>query len=125
MEVTCLFLHFNNSTSDNPIGHRATDEEVGQAIAYEAGLSFATLPPEGGPLAAPAWVQGLFGYLNNRFDTIDNSIRGVQGEFTILLANSHAALDAPLYDPTRPGEWVFLAAPNPTSRDNLMTFDCE
>jgi len=194
-EVT-LFPHFTNtSISDNPIGLRATDEEVGEAIAYKAGLSFATIPPPGAPHAAPLWVQGLYAYLNNqfngignrldgidnrldgidnrfdgidnrldgidnrlhgmdnRFDGIDNRLDGIdnrldvidnrldgidnrlnvvdnnvqtlRGEFVILLANSNAALDAPLYDPTLPGQWVFLAAPNPTSRDHLMTFDCE
>ncbi len=79
------------------MGLRATDEEVGQAIAYKAGLSFATIPPEGVPPAAPAWVQGLFEYLDNRFNAIDNSIQSIRGEFSILLANSHTALDAPLY----------------------------
>ena len=52
-EVT-LFPHFTNIfISDNPMGLRATDEEVGEAIAYEAGLSFATIPPQGAPHAAP------------------------------------------------------------------------
>jgi len=77
-------------------------------------------------------VQGLYGYLDNKFNAIDNrfnavdkSIQFIREEFIILMANSHTALDAPLYDPTLPGQWVFLAAPNPTSCNNLMSFDCE
>ena len=105
-----LTLHVNYSTPDNP----ATADKVGQAVAYKAGLSFAAVPPPG----APAWVQGLYDYLNNRFEV-------ARGEQVILLANSQAGHGAPLYDPTLPGQWASLVAPNPTSRDDLMGFDCE
>ena len=65
-------------------------------------------------------IDNRFNAIDNRFDAMDLCIRSLHGEFLIL-----AAVDAPLYDPTRPGQLEFLAAPNPTSRDNLLTFDCE
>jgi hypothetical protein len=151
---------------DNPDGVPATDDEVGQAVGYKAGLSFAAVPPPG---AEPAWVRGLYAYLDNKFEAVHaefealrsevqavhgevqavrgevqavhgevQAVRGevqavhgevqaVRGEHwqAILLANSQAGHIAPLYDPTRPGQWALLVAPNPTSRDNLMGFDCE
>jgi hypothetical protein len=40
-------------------------------------------------------ANNRFDAIDKRFDTIDNHIQSVREEFTILLANSHAALDAP------------------------------
>ena len=78
------------------------------------------MPSAGAPAAAaPIWVQGLYAYL----DAAKNDIARLRGEHMILLANSQAGHGSPLYDPTFPAQWTLLAAPNPTSRNDLMAFD--
>ena len=109
----------------NPNGIAATTDEVGQAMSYKAGLSFAVEPPAGAPAGAPDWVQALYVYLDNRFNATQNNIAQLCDEQLVLLANSQAGNGLPLYDPTLPGQWALLAAPNPTTRDDLMAFDRE
>jgi len=109
----------------NPNGIAATTDEVGQAMSYKAGLSFAVEPPAGAPAGAPDWVQALYVYLDNRFNATQNNIAQLCDEQLVLLANSQAGNGLPLYDPTLPGQWALLAGPNPTTRDDLMAFDRE
>ena len=58
----------------------------------------------------------------NDVAAIRNDLTTFQQEQPILLANSRAGNREPLYDPRLAGQWVLLAAPNPTSRDDLMSF---
>jgi len=104
--------------------NRATAEEVGQAEAYKAALTFAVAPA-----AAPAWVQALQAHIDNQFDALNiriaTEIQQLRVEQSILSENSRAGNFGPLYDPTVLGQWVLLAAPNPTCRSDLLTFDRE
>jgi hypothetical protein len=81
------------------------------------------------PLAAPAWVQGLYARIDTRLEAVQHAMQidlaRLRGEHAVLLANSQAGHGAPLYDPTLPNQWALLIAPNPTSRDDLMSFDRE
>jgi len=125
------------------MGLRATDEEVGEVPTRQAFLSPLYLPKVPPMLRLPGYrdymgistidsTRSTFDSTRSTTDstqsTIDSTrstiiLRTLRGEFAILLANSNAALDALLYDPMHPGQWVFLAAP--TSRDHLMTFDMQ
>jgi len=102
------------------------------------------------PPGAPNWLQPLVGAMNALTATVNgiqvtvNNIQGnvnnlqvninnlqtditaMRAEQHILLLNSQADTEDPLYDPTAPpGQWVHLAAPNPTTRDVLSRFTCE
>ena len=119
----------------------ATAQEVGNAEAYKIALVNALAPPPAAPLPAapppaiPPWAQALQVQLNavqatvNAVQaTVNNmNIRFVvtQAEQPILLANSQAGTQGPLYDPTAPANWLRLAAPNPTTRDELLSFTRE
>jgi hypothetical protein len=58
----------------------------------------------------------------NDVAAIRNDLTTFQQEQPILLANSQAGNRELLYDPRLAGQWALLAAPNPTTRDDLMSF---
>jgi len=88
------------------------------------------------PPGAPNWLQPLVGAMNALTATVNGiqvTVNNIQVDITrmraeqhILLLNSQAGTEDPLYDPTAPpGQWVHLAAPNPTTRDVLSRFTRE
>ena len=128
-------------------GHPATAHEVGLAESYKAALVYsagAALPAGGAPPAAvaPPWLQAFQANINQQFNqqfaninqqfanvnlqlvNITNDITAMRNEHPILLVNSQAGTHGPLFDPTLPG-WALLAAPNPTTRDELLMFTRE
>ena len=87
---------------------------------------------------APPWVQAIQANLDQQFANVNrqlvnvnqqlvditNVLTNLQNEKTILLANSQAGNQEPLYDPTNPG-WTLLVPPHPTTRDELFVFTGE
>jgi hypothetical protein len=113
-------------------GHPATADEVGAAECYKAALVFAAAPAH--QPVAPPWAQAIHQQLVHLRDDlagvradivgVRNDITVMRNEQPILLANGCAVRHEPLYNPTVPG-WVLLAAPHPTTRDQLLTFTRE
>ena len=115
--------------------HPATEDEIGRAEAYKAAVIFNIIPG-----AAPAWLQVLQANLAQQFQhllqpltndiaaihndiaSIRNDIAILKQEQPILLANSRAGFREPLYDPRQAEQWILLAAPNPTTKAELMSF---
>ena len=112
----------------------ATDQEVGLAEAYKAGVVGPL--PTAAPVA-PAWLQAFQANIDQQFNNfnqqlanvaqqlnvIANELVAMRGEQPILLANSTAGPGEPLYNPNMPGEWVPLLAPS--SRDELRSYTRE
>lgn len=122
---TSPFILLLNSASGS-----ATADEVGIAECYKAALVFSAMAPNQVP-AAPPWVQALqammdqqFANINQQLANMANEITAIRNEQPILLTNSTAGNSEPLFNPTVPG-WVLLAPPNPTTRDQLLTFTRE
>ena len=127
----------------------ATEDEIGRAEAYKAAVIF-NVAPVAAPAwlqaiqanIAQQIQQSLQPVINdiaairnditairnditairNNFTAIRNDITTLNQELPIFLANSQAGLREPLYDPRQTGQWVLLAAPNPTTKTELMSF---
>ena len=124
------------SLSGTSAGHPATAHEVGLAESYKAALVYsagAAGAQAGAPPAAvaPPWLQAVqanidqqFANLNIELANLRNDLETMRNEHPILLANSQAGTHGPLFDPALPG-WALLAAPNPTTRDELFMFSRE
>ena len=113
------------------------------AIAMPPGAPNWLQPLVGAMNALTATVNGIQVTVNNIQGNVNNlqvnvnnlqvdvnnlqtDITAMRAEQHILLLNSQADTEDPLYDPTAPpGQWVHLAAPNPTTRDVLSRFTRE
>ncbi|KAF8529715.1 hypothetical protein BU17DRAFT_79801 [Hysterangium stoloniferum] len=113
--------------SQNP----ATNQEVGLAEVYKTALIFQCAP---GPVEPP-WLQAFQANIQQNFQQIAHNLAAIRDDIAairndiallrqeqpILLANSQAGTKGPLYNPVQNG-WVLLAAPNPVTKDELLTF---
>lgn len=135
--VTCKFVsdwsqHLSLRTELKQT-QSATTEEIGRAEAHKANLVFKANEDD----AAPPWLADLLkdvAALRSTMERVEKKVDKLEEtgqklvqagrELPIMLANGNAGPRGPLLDPTQvvDGLAPLLTAPNPTTRDQLMSF---